>query len=172
MRTTLPILIGVVVLIAGAYLFGQSTKSTAAQSNTPVGTTQTVAQPNQKTSVPQPDIVAYPIFCFNAYATLNNCSNGYAGGRSFFIVDKEHQQVTVWVPDSTPTNYTVAHRCAITDINNWSCVYDDDKTSSQAFGFRNGVYFDSVAPLDGMTQLWVSQQEWQKVHDDPSLLKS
>lgn len=119
-----------------------------------------------------PEITTYEIECFNLYATINNCKNGYAGGSRSYIIDKEHRQVTTYSKDVTPVDYVIAHRCTITDKNNWNCIYDDEKDYSNSFGFANGIYFHShLESKVGMTSVDVSEELWQKIKDNPKSLQ-
>lgn len=107
------------------------------------------------------EISQYPVLCEKEKLTsIGECGNGTALGQTTYRVDHIKQEVISWMPGaSLETNrYT---KCAILNINQWSCRYDDE---SGTFGFSEGKYYQ--IPTIIPNEIYVTREEWEKYRKD------
>ncbi len=107
------------------------------------------------------DVSEYPVLCEKEkYASSGECGSGTALSQTTYRVDYTKQEVISWMPGTgLETNrYT---KCAILNINQWSCRYDDE---SGTFGFSEGRYYQ--IPTIIPNKIYVTREEWEKYRKD------
>ncbi|HUD03120.1 MAG TPA: hypothetical protein VMR46_03890 [Candidatus Paceibacterota bacterium] len=134
--------IGIVVLVVGAYLIGQSS------------------------GISSGSITEYPVQCANPDATnFSNCKSPIALEQSEYFIDKANQSVTITYPSESNSTLTKRTDCVIVDSSNWSCG-GDEAPPLGGFGFKNGIYFSGGwDTMNGtLSIIYVSQSQWNSIN--------
>lgn len=89
----------------------------------------------------QQEMIAYPVMCSDNLP-LETCVEKIPLNKRVYRIDIEKQVVFSWLSDIPSTQTQKYTKCAIVDINQWSCSYDDE---SGNFGSNNGVFFENTS---------------------------
>ncbi|MEK7473583.1 MAG: hypothetical protein AAB668_02570 [Patescibacteria group bacterium] len=105
------------------------------------------------------DITVYPLWCGDADEATGACKTWVAENRRIYKIDKDNHSVLEWTSDDSSGETIKYTKCAIVDIRQWSCEFDDE---SGQFGFSSGEYFFGPSFLQTK---YVSKREWEALRE-------
>lgn len=105
------------------------------------------------------EVTVYPVYCGDLDKATGTCRAWIAEDRRVYKINKANNYVLEWTLDDPSGETKKYTKCAIVDVGQWSCEFDDE---SGQFGFSSGKYFFGPSFLQTK---YISKEEWEYLRE-------